>query len=240
MGATMLKTVARSSAKKTDGIAVTYRAGTTEPFGTCPTTCELNCSGKGADEIDAEYLDALLSAVPRKGVSFTYSHFDPHTYGWGSQLGEGKTVINFSAPTKRVAAASVLNRIPAVTVVSEDSWQGKKTQPAGWGVRLVRCPAEYLSDFSCADCGGGLPLCARRDRNYAIGFTAHGAGKRKAADPDTTGGCYAAGGNVALHWRHTADQSQDETDAERLTRFARGLPPRSIIRHHVAGDIGRG
>ena len=50
---------------------------------------------------------------------------------------------------------------------------------------------------------------------------------------------YADGGNVALHWRDTSNQSQpNETDGEKLLRFAKSLPPRSIIRHHVAGDIG--
>ena len=39
-------------------------------------------------------------------------------------------------------------------------------------------------------------------------------------------------------WVKTANASQDETDGEKLKRFVSGLPPRSIIRHHVAGDIG--
>ena len=73
-----------------------------------------------------------------------------------------------------------------------------------------------------------------------IGFTAHGVSKRKALDSKTRGGCYASGGNVALHWRKLAEEIQGgETDAERVRRFARGLAPGSIVRHHVAGDIGR-
>ena len=60
----MLKTVELSRAKKTKGIAVTYRAGTGEKYGTCPTTCKMNCSGKGTEKIDADYLDALLDAKP--------------------------------------------------------------------------------------------------------------------------------------------------------------------------------
>jgi len=235
----MLKTVEMSRAEKTKGIAVTYRAGNGEKYATCPAACKMNCSGKGSQKIDPDYLDALLDAVPRKGVSFTYSHFDPRQYGWDRKLAEGKTVINFSTENKAAAAASIINGVPSVTVVSPDSWEGKKTQPAGWGVRVVRCPAEYRDGFSCRDCGNGLPLCARLDRDYVIGFTAHGASKKKAADPDVRGGCYADGGNVALHWRDTSNQSQpDETDGEKLLRFAKSLPPRSIIRHHVAGDIG--
>jgi hypothetical protein len=99
-------------------------------------------------------------------------------------------------------------------------------------------PADWLLK-EIGDCGGGVPLCARADRDYIIGFTAHGSGKKKAADPDTVGGCYADGGRVRLHWNATANSDQrDETDGEKLTRFAKGLRKGSIIRHHVAGDIG--
>ena len=235
----MLKTVAISGATKTRGIAVTYRAGSGEKYATCPADCKMNCSGKGAEKLDAEYLDALLDAVPRKGVSFTYSHFDPNVYGWGRKLKEGKTVINFSTESPAAAAASIYNGVPSVVVVREDYWQGSKTQSAPFGVRIVRCPAEYRDGFSCRDCGNGLPLCARLRRDYIIGFTAHGPSKKKAADLTTRGGCYADAGNCRIWWNETANSEQpDETDAEKVRRFAKSLPPGSIIRHHVAGDIG--
>ena len=234
----MLKTVDYSRATKTRGIAVTYRAGSGEKYATCPADCKMNCSGKGSQAIDSEYLDALLDAVPRRGVSFTYSHFDPRQYGWDRKLAPGKTVINFSTENKAAAAASILNGVPSVCVVSADSWEGEKTQPAGWGVKVVRCPAEYRAGFSCADCGNGDPLCARLDRDYIIGFTAHGPSKKKAADPETRGGCYADAGNCRIWWNDTANGQQPETDAEKVKRFAQSLPPGSIVRHHVAGDIG--
>lgn len=235
----MLKTVEISRAKKTAGVAVTYRAGSGEKYATCPASCKMNCSGKGAAKLDAEYLEALLDAVPRKGVSFTYSHFDPLVYGWGTKLKEGKTVINFSTENPNAAAASIYNGVPSVVVVAPDYWQGRKTQEARYSVQVVRCPAEYREGFSCRDCGNGLPLCARLERDYIIGFTAHGPNKKKAADVNTRGGCYADAGNCRIWWNETADGQQDETDAEKLTRFVKSLPPRSIIRHHVAGDIGK-
>jgi len=234
----MLKTVELSRAKKTKGIAVTYRAGTGEKYATCPSTCKMNCSGKGSQKIDDAYLDALLDAKPSKGVSFTYSHFDPHVFGWGKKLRADKTVINYSTENLGAAAASIHNGVPSVVVVSEESWQEKKTQPAPHGINVVRCPAE-LRDISCASCGNGDPLCARLDRNFIVGFTAHGNGKKKAADLTIKGGCYADGGNVRIWWDDTANGAQpDETDGEKLLRFVKGLPPRSIVRHHVAGDIG--
>ena len=230
----MLKTVEISRAKKTKGIAVTYRAGSGEKYATCPSDCKMNCSGKGAAEIDWKYFDALLDAVPPKGVSFTYTHF--HWNQWfRHHMGEGKTVVNYS--TEYLPAASkAAEYVPTVVVVPETFWHGRKTA-APHGKTIVRCPAEYR-DISCAQCGNGDPLCARRDRNFIIGFTAHGPSKKKAADLETRGGCYADAGNCRIWWNETAKGEQEETDAEKVKRFAKSLPPRSIIRHHVAGDIG--
>jgi len=249
----MIKTVENSGATKTRGIAVTYRAGNGNMYGTCPASCELNCSGKGAKQIDADYFNALLRAVPRGGISFTYTHFEwRHWCDKADKQSTRQTVVNFSAKSL-LSAAAASRVVPAVVVVSEEQWQNSKkiSAPLLGGsnsrgelvqtgaVNVVRCPAEYLDKFSCGDCGGGVPLCARADRDYIIGFTAHGSGKKKAADPDTVGGCYADGGRVRLHWNATANSDQrDETDGEKLTRFAKGLRKGSIIRHHVAGDIG--
>ena len=92
----MLKTVEMSRAKKTAGIAVTYRAGKGDMFGTCPASCNLNDSGDGAENVDNEYLDALLNAKPKKGFSFTYCHF--HWSKWINKARAiAKTVINYSA-----------------------------------------------------------------------------------------------------------------------------------------------
>ena len=143
----MLQTVEVSRAQKTRGIAITYRAGSGDMFGTCPAACDLNPTKTGTQTVDAEYLDALLHAVPKRGVSFTYSHFDPHVHGWGRKLGEGKTVINYSTENPAAAAASVVNGVPAVCVVPEEFWEGRKTRGIGWGVRAVRCPAEYRENF---------------------------------------------------------------------------------------------
>ena len=236
----MLKTVETSRAQKTKGLAVTYRAGEKEKFGTCPATCELNPSGCGASKIDQEYLDAVSLAVPVKGISFTYSHFAPiHFF---KKNGPGRTVINFSCRTVAQAAIYVSRKtralnVPVVVTVALDFWNGRKTVDSD-GARFVRCPAEYLPQFGCAQCGNGDPLCARLDRDYVIGFTAHGVHKKKAANPDDAGGCYASGGNVLLHWEATAGQTQGETDGEKLKRFAKSLAPRTILRHHIAGDIG--
>jgi hypothetical protein len=211
----------------------------------------LNDSGRGckSDQIDFVYLDAVLDAKPRHGESFTYSHF--HPLFWAHKLAPNKTTINYSADSLFEAAEICADKFaPVVAVVKKSFWKNGKNAtikpadvwPAGRisePVRVVRCPAEYLDNVGCINCGNGKPLCARLDRDYIIGFTGHGASKKK-IENGKRGGCYAAGGNVAIHWRATAGQEQKQTDGERLRAFVRTLSPRAIIRHHVAGDIGAG
>ena len=97
----MLKTVNQSSNKKTGPIAVTYRSGTSDVFGTCPGTCSLLPAGKkGATEMDSEYLKAVLDSVPRGGVAWTYSHFPADQLPYPE---EGKTVINASCDSMESA-----------------------------------------------------------------------------------------------------------------------------------------
>ena len=72
----MIDGVPVSRAAKTAGLATTYRVGVGNPYGTCPTTCPLMPEKfKGTGEVDQDYLESELTAVPKKGVSFTYTHF---------------------------------------------------------------------------------------------------------------------------------------------------------------------
>jgi hypothetical protein len=227
----MLKTVTTSGNKKTGPIAVTYRAGGHSVFGTCPKTCALNPKGEhGADLIDADYLATLRHAVPRNGQAWTYSHFPAESLPVPAP---GETVINASCDDMPTAIAAVKAGRPAVVAA-----------PAGtvWpcvrdGVRFIQCPAELSDSFNCAQCGNGRPLCARPQRDYVIVFVAHGGGA-KMVGTDAPGGCYGNGGPVRLQWIAT-QKSGAPDDAAEVARFARSLPPGSLLRHHVVGDIGR-
>ena len=226
----MLKTVKNSANKKTGPIAVTYRAGGHNVFGTCPKSCALNPQGEhAADLVDADYLVALRQAVPRNGQAWTYSHF-------AAQLlpvpAPGETVVNASCDTMADAVAAVRLGRPAVVAA-----------PAGtvWphtheGVLFAQCPAELSDDFDCARCGNGRPLCARGDRDYVIVFVAHGSGAALVG-ADAPGGCYGNGGPVRLAWEKTKTGGRQD-DGAALVGFARSLPPGSLLRHHVVGDLG--
>ena len=233
----MIKTTAQSHNKKTGIIAVTTRAGmgAGNEYGTCPIDCKFNDSGKGS-KIDYVYLKALINAVPKRGIGFTYSHFPIDL--WIDYLIKGKTVINHSATFEELPKS--IKRVPTVHTVNAKFWDNRKNKKSEIvnGVKSVRCPAEYRKDIKCINCGGGVPLCAIPDRKFAILFTAHGNRKRLAGNAKQRGGCYAGSFPQSLHWRNTSKQAQKETDAETLKKFVDKLPPRTIIRHHVAGDIG--
>lgn len=226
----MLKTVPVSANRKTGPIAVTYRSGVHETYGTCPKTCGLHPkSATGAETIDSEYLQAVFDAVPRNGMAWTYSHFPADVL---PEPKPGKTVINASCDTTGEAFEAVQAGRPAVLAA-----------PAGtqWpqvinDVRFVRCPAELSDNFTCHQCGNGRPLCARGDRDFVVVFVAHGTGAKKVGTGE--GGCYAASGPTAIQWHGTKKKGAAD-DAQALRAFARSLPPGSMLRHHVAGDIGR-
>ncbi len=232
----MLITTAVSGAAKTAGLAVTYRASSGNPYGNCPSNCALMPAGeRGTLSIDWQYFEALVRAVPRKGIAFTYTHFSPRKWlkKWQAMRGTGPaTMINHSADTLRAAVRSCKAGINTVLALPEDKVRKHWRQR---GVRFVQCPATYQDKIGCNNCGGDVPLCAR-DRDYVIVFPAHGAAKRKVGEG--SGGCYASGGNVGLHWRKLARRDESVSDAAKLSDFVEDLPRGTVLRHHVAGDLG--
>lgn len=239
-----------SQNRKTGPIATTYRAGTRSAYGTCPTTCSLCPSATAAARrLDDAYTAAVLAAVPRNGQAFTYSSFPVED--WAPAMlermaaGLPTTVVN--ASTTSLAALDALPAgVPGVVALSAEAWDAvSQGGRAGWspaGRRLVRCPEQTGRARDCASCGDGRPLCARADRGFAVVFVAHGNQSKRVGDDSTPGGCYAAGGRTWLHWRTVADAAEarhaGEADADRVRREVRALPPGSIVRHHVAGDLG--
>ena len=229
----MLKTVKISANSKTGPIAVTYRSGEHETYGTCPTSCSLHPKSEtGTSQIDSDYLQAVFDSVPRGGQAWTYSHFAAEALPLPQP---NKTVINASCDTTAEAVRAVELGRPAVYAApleSADQWPQKIHN-----VTFARCPAELADNFSCQQCGGGRPLCARGARDFVVVFVAHGTGKKKVGK-DEDGGCYAASGPVAIQW-HNTRKNGAKNDAVALREFVRTLPHGSFLRHHIAGDCGR-
>lgn len=239
----MLHTIKSSRADKTQGMAVTYRAGSGNKFGTCPTSCELMHDGNsGTDAIDEEYYRAIRYSVPKQGVAWTYTHFAPSDFPEDVKLKSDKPTctLNFSRPSVYNAAHLQAAGFNTVTVVPPDYWDDKPTHKhvkvdtgctsfSGGEVRGVRCPHEYNKDVSCRTCGAGTPLCAREDRDYFVIFTGHGSKKDK---------CYAGQGHCNIWWQRLSEGSSDISDAEAHKAFVKSLPPRTMLRPHIAGDMG--
>ena len=232
----MLKTVRISSNSKIGPIASTYRAGAHSTYSTCPSTCALNPHGdQGAALIDGRYLAAVRKAVPPGGKAWTYSHFAAALLPVPVY---GETVINFSADTiEQAVAAHAIGR--AVTLAAARGTQWPRTIQ---GVRFVQCPEQLApagSNFTCSNCGGERgPICAQVDRRHVVVFVAHGTGARLVGDEDEKGGCYAGSGPVAIQWHATRTGGAPD-DAQAVRAFARSLPHGSLLRHHIAGDVGR-
>ena len=228
----MLKVVTKSSNKKIGNCSATYRSGSLDIYGTCPQSCQLMPAERcGSTEIDQEYLQALVDAVPDDGVSWTYSHFP---YSSLPLPTPGTTCINFSADTTTDAVLSFCSGYPTVVVTPANRVDKVETHS---GVRFVRCPAEYLDNVQCSNCGGDTPLCARADRDYVIKFTAHGTSSKKVCT-EQAGGCYGSTGPITIQWANTMRSQQPLSDAETLTAWIKTLPSGTKVRHHVVGDIG--
>lgn len=130
------------------------------------------------DKIDREALDALVAANKGKH-GFTYTHYPTTKQNMAAIRAANKGGFTVNISTNNVAEAVAFrkrHKAPTVTLVSADEvgadWRTVKRD----GVTVVRCPAEYSDDVSCATCG----VCAVSNRAAVVGFTPHGTKKKQA------------------------------------------------------------
>jgi hypothetical protein len=130
---------------------------------------------QGADNvIDSAKLGQLVGANSgRRG--FTYTHY-PMTKQSNraavKRANELGFTVNASCDTPAKAIAlKAKHGLPVVTIAPSDYWaKGNKVGD------IVRCPAEYRDDVTCATC----KLCAVSDREVIVGFTVHGTQSKNA------------------------------------------------------------
>ena len=232
----MLKTVLNSGADKTQGLAVTYRSGGYNQFGTCPTTCSLNpLKDNKIEKLDTEYLETIVNTIPKKGISFTYTHFNLDKLEnlkliEDIKYNKKKATINRSADTIEQALEYYNNDYDTVVVLPYTEKPDKHFTKDG--VKFVRCIAEYNKKINCSNCN----LCADKQRKFVVVFYAHGSKKKKIGLEK--GGCYGANGRTNIHWIATQKQEQIESDTKKLKSFIKSLPHGKKLRHHIVGDIG--
>jgi len=80
----------------------------------------------------------------------------------------------------------------------------------------------------------GFAIVCRGDRRDVVVFVAHGSGAEKvgAGSRGMLCGQRPHGDQVARR-----EKSRPMDDGAALKKFARSLPPGSMLRHHVAGDM---
>lgn len=118
----------------------------------------------------------ILSNDKRKG--FTYTHYDCENNIQNASIvkyaNEAGFTVNLSA--NNIAHADKLVSLsigPVVTIMPTDCDKVTVT-PAG--NTIVQCPATYMDNMTCANCG----ICAVSTRKAIIGFPVHGVSKGKA------------------------------------------------------------
>ena len=125
--------------------------------------------------INSHMLTSLVKANKGK-KGFTYTHHLPELSYNALEIYQANRkgfTINLSA--NNLDQADDYKRLtigPVVLLLSADAEKVTYT-PAG--NKIVACPAENNDKINCGNCG----LCYLVDRDYIIGFRAHGVGKKK-------------------------------------------------------------
>ena len=126
------------------------------------------------DSLDVFKLAELTKANKGKN-GFTYTHKKPTERNLKAirAANGGGFTINLSANNLAHADKIAGYGVPVVAVIPEDSPKKQRTKN---GRLVITCPAQLSDKINCARCG----LCANADRDYIIGFPAHGTAKKKA------------------------------------------------------------
>lgn len=122
--------------------------------------------------IDHYALRQLIKASKGKRV-FTYTHYlpDNNNAQYIAEANRAGLTINLSANNTQQAVEYMrLGIAPVVTLLPMDAPNVQEVK----GVKVVACPAEKSDKVTCANCA----LCTIRDRDYVIGFRAHGVIKK--------------------------------------------------------------
>lgn len=136
------------------------------------------------DTIHTELLRQLVQANKGK-KGFTYTHYPVADTENGTHAINASAIynanhsgftVNLSANNiKQAVDYMALDIAPVVTLLPMDAPNVQTvTDKAGNALKVVACPAEKSDKVTCANCA----LCADSNRDYVIGFRAHGVSKR--------------------------------------------------------------
>ena len=127
--------------------------------------------------IDAVEMNKLIAAnIGKRGFTYTHKPTTKENNQVIKRANKFGFTINLSGNNIQHADyLKSLNVAPVVCILpAADTAIKVQTSPAGH--RIVTCPATYQKDVTCSNCG----VCQHADRDYIIGFPAHGQDKKKA------------------------------------------------------------
>lgn len=126
------------------------------------------------DVIDVPKVEALIKAN-RGRRGFAYTHYDPaDNMAILAKANRAGFTINLSANNLDQAEDYHESGLPVVVVVlPEDTPNVSRTSS---GVKVVVCPNQQNKKVTCHRC----EMCADSDRDYIVGFRAHGTRKKAA------------------------------------------------------------
>jgi hypothetical protein len=127
--------------------------------------------------IDAVAMNKLIAAnLGKRGFTYTHKPTTTENNRVIKRANRYGFTINLSGNNIQHADyLKSLNIAPVVCILpAADTAIKVQTSPAGH--KIVTCPATYQKDVTCKNCG----LCQHADRDYIIGFPAHGKSKKKA------------------------------------------------------------
>ena len=133
--------------------------------------------GEG-ETVDAYELGEIVRANEgRKGFAYSHKH-RPQAIEWIKAANAWGFTINLSADDAGHADELSAHGLPVTCIVPMDT---PKLSFTPEGRRIVVCEAQTRDESTCENCGNWDAWCARSDRDFIVGFRAHGT-KAKSAD----------------------------------------------------------
>jgi hypothetical protein len=138
------------------------------------TLWRMNVAGDlpGAGEtVDAYALGRIVKAnTGRRGFTYTHKH-TPQAIKWARHATDWGFVVNLSADDAGHADRLSGQGLPVACIVPSDT---PKLSFTPEGRKIVVCEAQTREESTCENCGNFDAWCARADRDFIVGFRAHG------------------------------------------------------------------
>lgn len=135
----------------------------------------INRAGAILERPAVEWAAALSKDGTRPAWTYTHHDTTPGNIAAIRAMLAAGLVVNLSASTPE-EAFELMARFPGLPVATVTPGDSPRVMRDQDGRRIVTCPAESSGrKITCATCGNGRPLCARANRDYAIGFPVHGS-----------------------------------------------------------------